>query len=131
MFDKILKFFNENHMAAIAAVILIVGAIYFYGCESKVTSIENPTKKVTRSELQVESDHLIAQVKVKLQDLDKQDAIRQLISDQAALFATTGTFNPMGLANLAVSIFAVGSALDSRRKLNAVTATQTTTTPPA
>jgi dolichol kinase len=120
--SKILKYLNENHMAAIAALVLIAGAIYFLGCQSRVPSMIDPKKQITRGELEAESDFLIAQVRLKLEDLDRQDEIKRLISEQASLFATTGSFNPMGLANLAISVFAVGSALDSRRKLKAATA---------
>lgn len=118
---KYLKFFNENHWAAIAALILVILGFYFIGCQSTVDSMIDSNKKVTRAELQTESDFLIAQVRNKLESLDRQDEIRRLISDQASLFASTGSFNPVGLVNLAVSIFAVGSALDSRRKLKAAT----------
>jgi len=117
--NSFLKFFNDNHWAVIASLLLLLGAFWFLGCESKVPSMLDPSKLVTRSELQSESDFLLSQVKNKLASLDRQDEIRLLISEQAALFATTGSFNPIGLVNLAVSIFAVGSALDSRRKLKA------------
>lgn len=119
MFLKILKLLNHNHWAAIASLLLIIAAFYFYGCQSTVPSMLDPSRDVNRSELQIESDYLLGQVQVKLEDLDRQDAIRLLISEQASLFATTGTVNPLGLVNLAVSIFAVGSALDSKRKLKA------------
>lgn len=122
---KYLKFFNDNHMATIAAIVLLIGGFYFMGCQSTVDSMIDPNKKVTRNELQTEADFLIAQVRNKLESLDRQDEIRRLISDQASLFATTGSFNPMGLVNLAVSVFAVGSALDSRRKLKAATIEKT------
>lgn len=120
VFLKILKFLNHNHWAAIASLLLLLAAFYFYGCQSTVPSMLDPSRAITRSELQIESDYLLGQVQIKLEDLDRQDAIRLLISDQAALFASTGTVNPLGLVNLAVSIFAVGSALDSKRKLKAV-----------
>lgn len=126
--SKILKFLNENHWAAIGALILIVGALYFLGCQSTVPSMIDPKKQINRGELEAESDFLIAQVRLKLEELDRQDEIKRLISEQASLFATTGTFNPIGLVNLAVSVFAVGSALDSKRKLKAATCSKTANT---
>ncbi len=121
MLKKILHFCNDNHFAVFAGIILIVGLFYFLGCQSTVPSMIDPEKKVNRGELQAESDFLIAQVRLKLENLDRQDEIKRLITDQASLFATTGSFNPMGLLNLGVSVFAIGSALDSRRKLKAAT----------
>lgn len=117
----ILKFLNDNHWAAVAGIILIVGGIWFLGCQSTTKSLIDPAKKVTRGELQAEVNYLLAQAKVKLADLDRQDEIRRLIAEQATLFGSTGSFNPMGLLNLGVSVFAVGSALDARRKLKAAT----------
>jgi hypothetical protein len=128
MFSKLLKLANDNHLLIIGFVALIVLAVWFYGCESTVRSITDPTRKLTRPELHAEVDFLLAQAKSKLDDLDRKDAVKKLLLDQAALFSTTGTFNPMGALNTAISIIAVGSALDSRRKLKSARQKTTTTT---
>jgi hypothetical protein len=117
MLKKILSFMNSNHWLLIFGLVIVAGAIYFMGCQSTVPSMIDPGKMVNRDELQTEADFLMGQVRNKLSALDRQDEIRKLITDQAALFAASGSFNPMGLLTLGVSIFSVGAALDSRRKL--------------
>lgn len=119
---KILKFLNDNHWQAIAVTAIIALGIWFYGCESKVPSLRDPTKHLTREELKIEVDNFLAQATYRYQQLDQQDEIRRLILEQAVLFGQTGTFSSLGALNLLVSIAAVGSALDSRRKLKSVTA---------
>jgi len=115
--NKILKFFNDNHSAAIAAATCLVLVYWLFGCQSKVSSITNPTQKITRAELQIEIDHLLAIAQSKMQDLDRQDEVRRLILEKASLFAADGEVNPLGIINLLVSIGAIGTAVDSRRKL--------------
>jgi len=115
--NKILKFFNDNHSAAIAAAICLVLSYWLFGCQSRVTSITNPTQKITRAELQIEIDHLLAVAQSKMSDLDRQDEVRRLILEKASLFAAGGEVNPLGIINLLVSIGAIGTAVDSRRKL--------------
>jgi len=90
---------------------------WLYGCESRYKIIIEPNKKVTRAELENEVNSIMAIAQTKLSDLDKQDEVRQLILDKAALFAQTGTFNPTGQLNLIISIGAIDTTLDSRRKL--------------
>lgn len=114
---KYLKFFNDNHWLLIFGAICLLAFFWLYGCESHVKSIIEPDKEVTRAELENEVNNIMAIAQTKLIDLDKQDEVRQLILDKAALFATTGTFNPTGLLNLLISIGAIGTTLDSRRKL--------------
>lgn len=122
------KFFNENHMSVIAVVVLAAIGFWFYGCESHVQSIVTPTKQVTRTELLGEVDAFLATAKARELSLDEQDALRKKILDNAALFAQGGQMNPMGAINTVVSIFAIGSALDSKRKLKNVIAERTIAT---
>ena len=119
---KYLKFLNDNHWLLIFGCICLCMFFWLYGCESHVKSILEPEKEITRAELENEVNSIMAIAQTKLSDLDKQDEVRQLILDKAALFATTGTFNPTGLLNLIISIGAIGTTLDSRRKLKVTTA---------
>jgi hypothetical protein len=117
----ILKFLNDNHWTIIGISAICGLLLWIYGCQSTVPSMLNPSKRVTRAELKLESDFLLGQVQVKLADLDNQDALKQLILDQAALFGQTGTFNPMGLLNTAISIGAISWGLNRNQKVNALT----------
>jgi hypothetical protein len=121
-----LKFFNENHWQVIAVLVICAAGVWFYGCESRVQSIVNPTMKVTRTELMGEVDAFLATAKAREMSLDEQDALRKKILDNAALFAQGGQMNPMGALSTVVSIFAIGSAVDNRRKLKEVLKSQET-----
>jgi len=116
MFDKIIQLCNDNHDFLIAAIIVVVIGLLGYGCESTVTSMLNPEQKVNRAMLQTEVDYFLAQAQNRFDELDRQDQIRLMLFDKAALFAETGVINPTGLLTTAISIFAVGSALDQRRQ---------------
>lgn len=116
MYDKILKLVNDNHVFLIGALIVIAICFYGYGCQSQVKSIIDPENKLTRAELQTEVDYLLSQARNRFDELDRQDQIKLLIFEQAALFAQAGTINPMGLVTTAISVLAIGSALDQRRK---------------
>lgn len=121
-----LKFLNDNHTTAIAIALLIVAALWLYGCESTTSSLIDPQKKITRVELEAEANLLAARISASRNDLNKKDQLKATLVDQAAIFSTTGTFNPMGLLNSIVSVIAVGSALDSRRKLKSASAKKET-----
>lgn len=114
--EKLAKFLNDNHWYLIAAVLICTLVFWIHGCQSEVYSLIESGKKVNRAELKVEADYLLAQAKVKFEDLDQQDEIKRLFLEQAAIFATTGTFNPMGLLNTAITIGAVAFGLDRNKK---------------
>jgi hypothetical protein len=113
----ILKFFNENHMQAIAVIVLLAAGFYFYGCQSRVQSLLTPDKLVTRTELQGEVNSFLALAEARTKSLEEKDALRKLLIDQAALIGQGGQLNAMGALNTIVSVFAIGSALDSKRKV--------------
>lgn len=117
---KFLKLINEQHWYIVAGI--IVGGLVFwlYGCQSEVTSMIDPTKMVTRDELQLEADYLLGQVKVKMQDLDRQDELKLLLLEQAKIFGESGQFNPAGLLNTCISIGAIAFGLDRNRKYKKV-----------
>jgi len=122
----VLHFLNENHQYAIAAVVIAAATFWAYGCQSQVNSLLNPTQQITRPELQAEIDFLIAQAEIKFTDLNKQDQIKQALLDLGSTFATTGTLNPTGLLNTAVSIAAIAFGLNRNQKLKVATAKNST-----
>jgi hypothetical protein len=128
MLDKILLFFNENHGISIAAALVVIFGVWFYGCESTVRSLNDPNVKVTRTELQGEINAYLATAQSKMRTLDEQDAIRKVILDNASIIAASGSFNPIGAINALISILAIGSAVDSRNKVAKLTATATPST---
>lgn len=113
---KALKFLNDNHHYFIAAAVIIICSVWTYGCESKVNSILHPNQLVTRGELKIEIDYFMAHADLKLMTLDKQDELKQWLIDLGTTFATTGTVNPTGLLNTAISVAAIAFGLNQRKR---------------
>lgn len=124
---KILSIVNDQHWYIIAAVIAIGLLVWIHGCQSEVRSMLDPTQKISRAELQLESDFLIGQIKRKLADLDKQDELKMVLLEQLTIFGTTGTFNPTGLLNAFVSIGAISFGLNRNQKVKKITAEKNNT----
>jgi len=126
--QHLLKFLNDNHWYIIACVLACSFVFWIYGCESQVTSLLYPEKKINRMELENETTYIIGQAKVKLADLDRQDELKQLVLDQAAIFSQQGSFNPMGLLNTIVTIGAVSFGLNRNQLLRDANKTKNTAT---
>lgn len=112
----ILKFCNVNHQYIIAAIIIAAATFWSYGCESKVRSLLNPDQWITRPQLQLELDYTVGQLEIKFANLDRKDEIKQTLLDLGSTFATTGTLNPTGLLNTAISVTAIAFGLNQRKK---------------
>lgn len=118
----------SKNQGVFAALVIIVGImIWGFGCQSKVTSLTEPSIKVTRAELEVEIDGevlrlereleiLMRQAALKVQDLDRQDEIKAKLFEFAALSVKTNAVNPGGAVALAFSIFGIGAVIDNRIK---------------
>lgn len=122
----ILKFCNENHQYLIAAAIIAAVTFWTFGCESQVSSVLNPDQKINRAGLQLELDYLVGQLEIKFVTLDRQDEIKQSLLDLGSTFATTGTLNPTGLLNTAISVAAIAFGLNQRKRLIIETTKKTT-----
>lgn len=115
--NKILSWLNDQHWYLVAIVIIAGSILWTYGCESQVRSLLDPNQQINRAELQNELDYIIGQARIKAQDLDRQDEIKQSLLDAANVIATTGTINPSGLINLAACIGAIAFGLNRNQKL--------------
>lgn len=120
MLSKIWSYLNENHWWTIGVIVTVLVGIWLMGCQSQVKSIRNPDIMVNRGELEAEIKGIEAEIVAKIDDLDRQDEVRQMIFDQLSVLAEGGGVNPLGLANSAISIFAVSSALNSASKLKKI-----------
>jgi hypothetical protein len=123
MFQALKEIFlslNGKTARAIAVLICLIGIAYFYGCEAKAPSLNDPARKVSRAELEAEIAYFNARAEARIAELDNQDKLKKLLLDQASIIASGGAFNPVGAINSIVSIMAVGYAVDARRKLASV-----------
>lgn len=124
---KILQYLKHEKFQVSAVVVCISLLVWGLSCESKVTSLLDPSQRVTRMELQGEVDLYLARASQKFKALDQQDAFRLFVFEQAQLWTTTGVFNPSAMIPALVTILGIGAIGDNvvkRRdikKLNHVT----------
>lgn len=122
----LLKKLNGKTFTITAITVVIIGLFWFYGCESKVASVQDPNQRVTRAELEAEIAYFNAKAQARISTLDQQDKLKKMLLEQVAVISTGGTFNPVGALNSIISILAVGYAVDSRKKLANANKTRTT-----
>lgn len=108
--------FNHERYQSIAVVLITALLIWTYGCPSRVKSLNRPGQRVTRTELMIEIDTLLATAEAHLVDLNRQDNIKRLIFDNLLLTAASGQFNLLGLVAAAGTVLGVGATVDNVRK---------------
>lgn len=124
---KIAEWIRHNQGVASAVVVIVVLAVWVFGCESKVTSLVDPGKMVTVAELNLElaaeSQRMEAELELLLQraelkhvELARQDEIKAKLINFAAITVDAGTVNPAGVVGLLFSIVGVGAVIDNRIK---------------
>lgn len=106
---------NHERYKVIGAVLCIGLVFWFYGCESKVDSVLHDGLKINRSSLQIEIESLIATAEARVADLDRQDAFKSALFEQAVLLAQGGTINPVGLGLTLAGILGIGATVDDVR----------------
>lgn len=97
----------QNWPKLISIVVLTALLFWGYSCQSEVKSLIKPNEKVTRPELQVELDTIIATAEFRMADLDRQDQFRDIIFKNAMLMVETGTINPIGIITLLTSLYGI------------------------
>ncbi len=125
--QKLMKWIRHNQGVTVA-LILVSGLMYWtIGCDSKVTSLIDPTKQVNRAELIIEIESETARLlgeldqlarlgQLRQDELDKKEALKKQIMEFVAISAATGGVNPAGVAAMAFSIMGVGAFADNRIK---------------
>jgi len=116
MWKKITEFCNHERYQVIAGLLCVLLTVWGLNCGPKVRSISDPTKLVTRDELNAEVDHLLANVEIRYKDLDRQDEFRELVVNKVLLWTQTGQFSPIGLIPTLIGLFGIGAVTDNVRK---------------
>lgn len=91
----------------IALVILTALLFWGYGCPARTPSLITQGKKITRPELQIELDSIIATAEFRFADLDKQEQFRDLIFKNALVMVETGSLNPTGILTLLAGLYGI------------------------
>ncbi|GAH69230.1 unnamed protein product [marine sediment metagenome] len=96
-----------NWPKTIALTVLTALLFWGYSCQPQVASLVNPGVKITRPELQIELDAIIATAEYRLTELNKQQAFQDIIFKNAMLMAETGTMNPVGILTLLAGLYGI------------------------
>lgn len=125
---KAIKTWYNHNQGMFAAILLtIVSLVWIYGCESRVSSIIEPQKQITRGELNLELEQestrlqnelviLQKQAELRFVKLDKDDEIKRQLMEFGSLAAAGGGVNPAGVLGLLTGILGVGAIVDNRIK---------------
>lgn len=105
-------------------LIAIMLMLFCSACPSKTESLITPGRKVTRPELQIELNSIIATAEFRSADLDQQDAFRNIVMKNALIMIETGGLNPVGIATGLFACYGLGNIANKTKnaiKKNKVT----------
>lgn len=104
------KWLREH--AAGVFTLLLTGVMVFYivACESKVRSLNDNQRLVTRQELQFELQHILDLAELRMADLDRQEQLRNLVLQNGLLILQGTPFNPVGLVTAIAAFYGIGQA---------------------
>lgn len=113
LLNTLLNHERYQTLSVIAGVLLL---IWFWGCQSEVTSLLEPDQKVNRQELELELNSIMAVAEMRFGQLDQQDELKQFLMQQALLAGQSGTINPFALMTSIGAILGLGATIDNVRK---------------
>jgi len=119
MSQKLKTFLNHERYQVLAVFGILILLLWFFGCQSLVSSLLDPEIKVTRQQLQIEVDHMIAQADLRFKQLDSEDQFRKQLVDQFLLWSKAGTINPVGVLMSIVTLAGAGATVDNVRRRKA------------
>lgn len=121
LYEKFGELVRHNVPLTMTIIVCLAVCIIFCfgGCESKVLSLIMPETRVSRGQLQVEYDSEIARleqeltklqsvVKLREQDLDRQDAFKQKLFEIGMASVESGEINPVGIATSLLALLSGG-----------------------
>ena len=98
---------KKNTSLLITVLVTIGFLIFVYACEPKTSSLDGSLKKVTREELRLQLDNILATAQLRMIDLDRQDRIRSIILQNALILVQGQPFNPMGIITGFAAIYGI------------------------
>lgn len=112
---------KKNRTAIITVFVTLALCFWLYACESQVESLNGGGVMVTRGQLQLELENIFARAELKVLDLDRQDAFRNLIIQNGLLIVSGQPFNAFGILSGFAAIYGlaqVGSKVTKVVKTN-------------
>lgn len=99
--------FEINWPKSIALLVLTALLFLGHSCQPETKSLIHPGERITRPELQIELDTIIATAEARMADLDKQEEFRDLIFKNVLIIGQTGTVNPTGIITLLAGLYGI------------------------
>jgi hypothetical protein len=116
VFTETLNFITHNTGFLLSAAVSIALAVSIYSCTPTARSIIDPSRMVTRDELTIEADQLIATIDLRFKELRQKEAFQETVFDHAIAWTETGTLNPVGLVTTLMAIAGIGATYDNVTK---------------
>lgn len=110
------EWLKVNWLKVVVPLVAVCFLIYLQGCPSRVRSLFDDSKMVTRQELQIEVDTFIAKTDLRFLSLDRQDKLRDIFLKNVILSVQTGSFDPVSLAIAVAGFYGIASAANSVKK---------------
>lgn len=108
--------FNHERYQTISVIACALLLTFFYACDPKCKSIIEPGQSVTRAELEMEIETVIAKTNIGYASLEQQEQLRKLLFEQAQAYATTGAINPFAIMTSIGALLGLGATVDNVRK---------------
>lgn len=118
--QKILSFLSSNSPHILTTIFIFFLIWYAYGCTPKTKSLIDDTKKVDLQELNLEFDTLLAKHKIRIEDLQKQQELKNFIFNQAFTISQEGEINPLGILTSLIALLGIGSTIDDIKQRKTV-----------
>lgn len=107
---------KKNFATVVIISITIASVIFLYSCESQTQSILNGSLRITRAELQLELNTVAELAKIRIIDLDRQDAFKAIFLENALVLVQGQPFNPVGLITAIFGVYGIKQTVHKVKK---------------
>ncbi|MGE0021990.1 MAG: hypothetical protein AB7S72_20150 [Draconibacterium sp.] len=112
----LITLFNHERYQSISVIVAIAILIALFGCQPKCSSLLDPEKKITETELQGEIALLQSRADSAYLSIDQQKNLQAFLLNQAEVFAGGNVVNPLSVVMGIAGILGIGAATDNVRK---------------
>lgn len=126
----IIDWIKKHSTLLIGILTCIAFLFYCYACEPKVRSLTDNRRLVNRQELQLELDQFIGMAQLRVVDLDRQEALRAVVLQNALVLVQGQPLNPVGIITAIAAVYGAAQGTNkikqgvknarAKRKNNAV-----------
>jgi len=110
-----LQTLNDKYPYLLAILLCLGVILYAFGCDPKTKSLIDPLQRVSRFELQLEIDSLIAQSEIRFAELEQQEKLKAFLFQRSIEAASTGIVNPMSLITSLLTLLSGAAVTDNIR----------------